>query len=57
MARWVKRANAVEGLVEGATSGQQADPAALRHVARVLALEVVTLRRAAVYFVTDPAFE
>lgn len=53
--RWVKQANVDDGLVEGATSGEQAELVALRRRARVLEQEVEILRRATAYFAKDAA--
>ncbi len=50
VARGVQQANVDDGLVEGATSGEQADLVALGHRARVLEQEVEILRRATAYF-------
>ena len=55
VARWVKQANVDDGLVEGATSGEQAELVALRRRARVLEQEVEILRRATAYFAKDAA--
>ena len=55
VARWVKQANVDDGLVEGATSGEQAELVALRRRARVLEQEVEILRRATAYFADDAA--
>ncbi len=55
VARWVKQANIDDGLVEGATSVEQAELVALRRRARVLEQEVEILRRATAYFAKDAA--
>ena len=55
VARWVKQANVDDGLVEGATSGEQAELVALRRRARVLDQEVEILRRATAYIAKDAA--
>lgn len=57
VARWVKQANVDGGLVEGATSGEQAELVALRRRARVLEQEAEILRRATAYFAKDAAPE
>ena len=54
-ARCVKQANVDDGLVEGATSGEQAELVALRRRARVLEQGVEILRRATAYFAKDAA--
>ena len=55
VARWVKQANIDDGLVEGATTGEQAELVALRRRARVLEQEVEILRRTTAYFAKDAA--
>ena len=51
--RWVKQANVDDGLVEGATSVEQAELVVLRNRAQVLDQEVEILRRATAYFAQD----
>ncbi len=55
VARWVQQANVDEGLVEGATSVEQAELVALRLRARLLEQEVEILPRATAYFAKDAA--
>lgn len=55
VARWVKQANVDEGLVEGATPGEQAELVALRRRAMVLEQEVGILCRATADFPRDAA--
>ncbi len=55
MQRWIRQADIDDGLVEGATSVEQAELVALRRRARVLEQEVEILRRATAYFAGDAA--
>jgi len=53
VAHGVKQACVDDGLVEGATSVEQAELVALRRRARVLDQELEIVRRATVYFAKD----
>jgi transposase len=53
VARWVKKANIDDGLTEGVTSGEQAEPVALRRRERVPEHEVGILRRATAELAKD----
>jgi transposase-like protein len=53
--RWLKQADIDDGVVEGATSSEQQELAALKRRNRVLEQEVEILRRATAYFAKDAA--
>ena len=53
--RWLKQADIDDGVVEGTTSDQQQELAALMRRNRVLEQEVEILRRATAYFAKDAA--
>jgi len=53
--RWLKQADIDDGVVEGTTSDQQQELAALKRRNRVLEQEVEILRRATAYFAKDAA--
>jgi transposase len=53
--RWLKQADIDDGIVEGTTTSEQDELAALKRRNRVLEQEVEILRRATAYFAKDAA--
>jgi transposase-like protein len=53
--RWLKQADIDDGVVEGTTTTEQTEVAALKRRNRVLEQEVEILRRATAYFAKDAA--
>jgi transposase len=53
--RWLKQANIDDGVIEGTTTAEQDELAALKRRNRVLEQEVEVLRRATAYFAKDAA--